>query len=87
MKNDLTRFTYALKTAKTRSDYLAKYFFSMFIVALLIVLNLLGKMNIGLGVFAHEGSTLLVLFNSLRMLAPMSETVAHTSKNNQKRLC
>ncbi len=56
----------------------------MFIVALLIVLNLLGKMNIGLGVFAHEGSTLLVLFNSLRMLAPMSETVAHTSKNNQK---
>ena len=37
-------------------------------------------MNIGLGVFAHEGSTLLVLFNSLRMLAPMSETVAHTSK-------
>ena len=25
-ENDLTRFTYALKTAKTRSDYLAKYF-------------------------------------------------------------
>lgn len=81
MKNDLTRFTYALKTAKKLDRIIwQNIFFSMFIVALLIVLNLLGKMNIGLGVFAHEGSTLLVLFNSLRMLAPMSETVAHTSK-------
>ncbi|WP_291290877.1 heavy metal translocating P-type ATPase [Enterococcus sp.] len=74
MKNDLTRFTYALKTAKKLDRIIwQNIFFSMFIVALLIVLNLLGKMNIGLGVFAHEGSTLLVLFNGLRMLAPLHQ--------------
>jgi Cd2+/Zn2+-exporting ATPase len=80
MKNDLTRFTYALKTAKKLDRIIwQNIFFSMFIVALLIVLNLLGKMNIGLGVFAHEGSTLLVLFNGLRMLAPL-----HPDKESTK---
>lgn len=45
----------------------------MFIVALLVGLNLFGLMNIGLGVFAHEGSTLIVLFNGLRLLRKLPE--------------
>jgi Cd2+/Zn2+-exporting ATPase len=75
MKNDLSRFTYAVRTAKKLDRIIwQNIFFSMFIVLLLIVLNLLGKMNIGLGVFAHEGSTLVVLFNGLRMLAPLKDS-------------
>ena len=45
----------------------------MFIVLLLISLNFLGKMTIGIGVLAHEGSTVLVIFNGLRLLIPQKE--------------
>jgi len=33
-------------------------------------LNVLGKMDITIGVIAHEGSTLIVILNGLRLLLP-----------------
>ncbi|XUD31924.1 Cd2+/Zn2+-exporting ATPase [Enterococcus sp. AZ089] len=74
MKNDLSRFAYAYRLAKKMDRIIwQNIFFSMFIVALLVGLNLFGMMNIGLGVFAHEGSTLIVLFNGLRLLRKLPE--------------
>ncbi|OTN76561.1 hypothetical protein A5886_001638 [Enterococcus sp. 8G7_MSG3316] len=74
MKNDLYRVDYAYRIAKkTEKVMWQNIYFSMLIVALLVVLNLLGKMNIGLGVIAHEGSTLLVLLNGLRLLKKLPE--------------
>jgi Cd2+/Zn2+-exporting ATPase len=74
MKNDLSRFAYAYRLAKKMDRIIwQNIFFSMFIVALLVGLNLFGLMNIGLGVFAHEGSTLIVLFNGLRLLRKLPE--------------
>lgn len=74
MKNDLSRFAYAYRLAKKMDRIIwQNIFFSMFIVALLVGLNLFGKMNIGLGVFAHEGSTLIVLFNGLRLLRKLPD--------------
>jgi Cd2+/Zn2+-exporting ATPase len=71
MQNDLTKFSYAHKTAK-RLDRVVwqNIIFSMLIVLLLVTLNILGKMDITLGVVAHEGSTLLVILNGLRLLIP-----------------
>ncbi|MCA5012175.1 MULTISPECIES: heavy metal translocating P-type ATPase [unclassified Enterococcus] len=71
MQNDLTKFSYAHATAK-RLDRVVwqNIIFSMFIVILLITLNILGKMDITIGVIAHEGSTLLVILNGLRLLIP-----------------
>ncbi|MGM0123334.1 Cd2+/Zn2+-exporting ATPase [Enterococcus sp. AZ194] len=74
MKNDLTKFKYAHQVSKKLATVVwQNIFFSMFIVVLLVVLNILGKMDIGLGVLAHEGSTLLVILNGLRLLLPVRE--------------
>ncbi|WP_317914699.1 heavy metal translocating P-type ATPase [Carnobacterium maltaromaticum] len=71
MQNDLTKFSYAHKVSK-RLDRVVwqNIIFSMLIVAILVTLNILGKMDITIGVIAHEGSTLIVISNGLRLLLP-----------------
>ncbi|WP_161842804.1 heavy metal translocating P-type ATPase [Candidatus Enterococcus huntleyi] len=74
MNNDLTKFSYAHRVSKKLAAVVwQNIFFSMFIVVLLVVLNILGKMDIGIGVLAHEGSTLIVILNGLRLLVPLKE--------------
>lgn len=76
MKNDLTRFKYAHQVAKKLDRIVwQNIIFSMGVVGLLVFLNFFGKIDIGLGVIAHEGSTLVVIFNGLRLLAPIKESV------------
>lgn len=76
MKNDLTRFAYAYKVSKKLNKIVwQNMIFSMLIVLLLVSLNLFGKVDIGLGVFAHEGSTILVILNGLRMLVPVEQKI------------
>lgn len=71
MQNDLTKFSYAHKVSK-RLDRVVwqNIIFSMLIVSILVTLNILGKMDITIGVIAHEGSTLIVILNGLRLLLP-----------------
>lgn len=74
MKNDLTKLSYAHKVSKRLDKVVMQNItFSMFIVVLLVILNVMGKMNLPLGIIAHEGSTLIVLFNGLRLLKPLKE--------------
>lgn len=74
MKNDLTRFKYAHQVSKKLDRIVwQNMLFSMLIVALLVVFNFFGKIEIGLGVFVHEGSTLVVILNGLRLLLPIKE--------------
>ncbi|MEG0674979.1 heavy metal translocating P-type ATPase [Vagococcus sp.] len=74
MKNDLTKLSYAHRISKHLDKVVMQNIaFSMFIVALLVVLNIMGKMSLPLGIIAHEGSTLIVLFNGLRLLKPLKE--------------
>lgn len=74
MKNELKRFTYAHRVAKKLDKIVwQNIIFSMAIVVLLVTLNTLGKMDIALGVIAHEGSTLIVILNGLRLLIPVKE--------------
>ena len=69
MKNDLSKLSYAHKLSKKMLKITYQnIIFAMFVVVALVVLNFLGKMDITFGVILHEGSTLAVILNALRML-------------------
>ncbi|MEG0283380.1 MAG: heavy metal translocating P-type ATPase [Bacilli bacterium] len=71
MNNDLSKLPYAHNVAK-RLDHIVwqNVFISMAVVAYLVIMNIIGKMNLPLGVLIHEVSTLVVIANSLRLLIP-----------------
>ena len=74
MKNDLSKLSYAHKLSKKMlSITYQNIIFAMFVVVALVILNFLGKMDITFGVILHEGSTLAVILNSLRMLKEVKE--------------
>lgn len=69
MKNDLSKMVYTHKLAKKlRRIVWQNIIFAMGIVLLLMVVNLFGIINMTWAVFVHEGSTVLVLLNGLRLL-------------------
>lgn len=69
MKNDLSKLVYAHQLSKKMNRITwQNILFSMFVVLFLVTLNFLGKMDITIGVILHEGSTIAVILNALRML-------------------
>ena len=74
MKNDLSKLSYTHKLSKKMIKITYQnIIFAMFVVVALVVLNFLGKMDITFGVILHEGSTLAVILNALRMLKEVKE--------------
>ena len=74
MKNELQKLVSAHKISKKlHRVILENMIFAMSVVVLLLILNFFGLTNIGWGVVLHEGSTILVLLNGLRLLAPIEE--------------
>ena len=53
---------------RTRRITLQNIIFSTSVIALLMISNVLGLIELPTGVIAHEGSTILVILNSLRLL-------------------
>ena len=69
MQNDLTRISYAIKLSRKMQRIVKQnVFFSIAIIAVLIVSNFMQVVDLPLGVIGHEGSTILVILNGLRML-------------------
>ncbi len=69
MKNDLTRIAYAIKLSRKMQRIVKQNIvFSITVIALLIVSNFMQVVDLPLGVIGHEGSTILVILNGLRML-------------------
>lgn len=69
MKNDLNQLIYAHKTSlKLKKVVWQNILFSLGVVVFLVILNILGQMNLPLGVIFHEGSTIMVILNGLRLL-------------------
>lgn len=69
MKNDLNKFAYTHRVSKKlRSLVWQNIIFSMLVVLFLISMNILGMMDMGYAVLIHEGSTLVVILNGLRLL-------------------
>ncbi|MGE7925627.1 heavy metal translocating P-type ATPase [Viridibacillus arvi] len=69
MKNDLSKIAYAIKLSRKMQKTIKQNIaFSISVIALLIISNFLQAVDLPLGVIGHEGSTILVILNGLRLL-------------------
>lgn len=69
MKNDLSKIAYAVRLSRKMQRIVKQnIIFSIGIIILLIASNFLQVVDLPLGVIGHEGSTILVILNGLRML-------------------
>ncbi|MFJ8066577.1 heavy metal translocating P-type ATPase [Psychrobacillus sp. NPDC096426] len=69
MKNDLSKIAYAVKMSRKMQRIVKQNIvFSISVIAVLIISNFLQAVDLPLGVIGHEGSTILVILNGLRML-------------------
>lgn len=74
MENDLAKLTYAQKVSKRLNKITWQNIaISMFVVTVLVILNFMSISDITLGVLFHEGSTILVILNGLRLLKDTKE--------------
>ena len=72
MQNDLRQISYAIKLSRKMQRIVKQnVFFSITIIAVLILSNFMQVIDLPLGVIGHEGSTILVILNGLRMLNPV----------------
>lgn len=71
MKNDLSKIAYAVKLSRKMQRIVKQnIIFSLTIIALLIISNFFQAISLPFGVIGHEGSTILVILNGLRLLSP-----------------
>ncbi|MDP4163859.1 MAG: heavy metal translocating P-type ATPase [Bacillota bacterium] len=69
MKNDLPRIAEAIRLSQRMNRIIKQNIvFSIAVIALLICSNFLQILDLPFGVIGHEGSTILVILNSLRLL-------------------
>jgi Cd2+/Zn2+-exporting ATPase len=69
MKNDLPRIAEAILLSKRMNRTVKQnVFFSITVILVLIASNFFQILNLPYGVIGHEGSTILVILNSLRLL-------------------
>lgn len=69
MKNDLTRIAEAIKLSKKMKRIVQQnVIFSIGVIMILIASNFLQVLDLPYGVIGHEGSTILVILNGLRLL-------------------
>lgn len=70
MADDLSKLPFAVALSRASKDIIRQNLYvSLGVVALLIPATLSGWAGIGVAVLIHEGSTLLVVINALRLLA------------------
>lgn len=69
MTNNITKIPDIIKlTKRAKRIYIQNIVFSIIVIIGLILMNVLGLIKLPLGVVFHEGSTILVILNGLRML-------------------
>lgn len=69
VKNDLSKIARLIRLSKKMNRIIKQNIaFAIGMIILLIINNLLGNLSMTLGVIGHEGSTLLVILNGLRLL-------------------
>lgn len=74
MQNDLEKLTYTHRVSKKlRSIVWQNIIFAMTVVVFIITMNIIGLMQMPFAVVIHEGSTILVIINGLRMLGQLKE--------------
>lgn len=69
VKNDLVKLLYSYQLSSRLNRIIKQNIvFSVSVIVMLIILNLLGYLDLPTGVIFHEGSTILVILNGLRLL-------------------
>ena len=69
IQDDLEQIPFSLGISnRTQKIVMQNIIFSITVIVLLIISNFLQVINLPLGVIGHEGSTILVILNSLRIL-------------------
>ena len=69
LKNNLSLIKYGHELSKKmKSIILQNIVFSLSVITILILANVFQFINLPLGVIGHEGSTILVILNGLRLL-------------------
>ncbi len=75
MKEGLEHLPYALRlSAKARRIIFQNFAFAFGVILFMVGLNVVTNVPLTLGVVAHEGSTVVVILNGLRLLAPIGES-------------
>lgn len=70
MNDHLMAIPYAIRLSrKTQRIVWQNITFSLGVIVILLLLALGGKISLSLGVFGHEGSTIIVVSNALRLLS------------------
>ncbi|MGN6370471.1 MAG: heavy metal translocating P-type ATPase [Phycisphaerae bacterium] len=71
LSDHVERLPWLIRTARRSRRVMAQNLgFAMLMIAVLVVCSLTGRVGLPLGVVGHEGSTLLVVMNGLRLLKP-----------------
>jgi len=69
MGDDLSKLPFAVGLGRaTRAIIVQNLFISLGVIALLVITSLTGIVSIGIAIIFHEGSTLVVVANALRLL-------------------
>lgn len=78
MNDDIERIPYVISLGRrTRRIVLQNLFFSITVILLLITANFVQGVSLPLGVVGHEGSTILVILNGLRLLHSKEQRPYH----------
>lgn len=86
MKNDLEKLQMShLLSKKLKRIVTQNITFSAVVILLLILSNLFQVINLPLGVIGHEGSTILVILNGLRLLRTIPITDKKQSKSSGRK--
>lgn len=74
VQDDLASLKYAIRLSKRlRKIVMQNIIFSFSVIFILIMANFFDRISLPLGVIGHEGSTILVILNSLRLLRPLKD--------------
>ncbi len=75
MGDDLSKLSFAVGLGRaTRNIIMQNLFISLGVIAFLVITSLAGIVSIGIAVIFHEGSTLIVVANALRLLGFKGES-------------
>lgn len=74
VQDDISSIQYAIRMSKRlRKIVTQNIIFSFSVILVLIIANFFDSITLPLGVIGHEGSTILVILNSLRLLRPLKK--------------
>lgn len=88
VKNNLQKLFYSFKLSRRLNKIIiGNITFSISVILILVTLNIFGLLNLPTAVLFHEGSTILVILNGLRLLRPgkdknVSETTEMSYETN-----